>query len=325
MIMKRIFLILLFVISIYGNMAADGTAAAQINLQHKKLGGPRADDPVVEPEAFIDYFEHVIIIDGEMEEDDYLARFPDPSTVPGNITRVSDCDFETVEDLTEYIKELVSGLVSEAVIIIDNIVSLVKNPTGSDIFDMFRNLRKIQHEASVPISYIVANHLAKVPEGVSIDETLMAGSANITRFASSIAILDKSARGSDYRFLKILKERKNGVPADVIELEYTEKEYKHYNFFGTISEDEVLYTKTNRKRFGQVVVEEDPEEEESQNPRPRSNKRGIDWADEDTEKLKALMESGEELDYEAIAKEFGCSSKTIERRVKKLKGEGSEE
>ena len=45
-------------------MAADGTAAAQINLQHKKLGGPRADDPVVEPEAFIDYFEHVIIIDG---------------------------------------------------------------------------------------------------------------------------------------------------------------------------------------------------------------------------------------------------------------------
>ena len=138
-----------------------------------------------------------------------------------------------------------------------NIVSLVKNPTGSDIFDMFRNLRKIQHEASVPISYIVANHLAKVPEGMSIDETLMAGSANITRFASSIAILDKSARGSDFRFLKILKERKNGVPAEVIELEYTEKEYKHYNFFGTISEDEVLYTKTNRKRFGQAVMEED--------------------------------------------------------------------
>ena len=122
---------------------------------------------------------------------------------------------------------------------------------------MFRNLRKIQHEASVPISYIVANHLAKVPEGMSIDETLMAGSANITRFASSIAILDKSARGSDFRFLKILKERKNGVPAEVIELEYTEKEYKHYNFFGTISEDEVLYTKTNRKRFGQAVMEED--------------------------------------------------------------------
>ncbi len=45
-------------------MAADGTTAAQINLQHKKHGGPRADDPVVEPEAFIDYFEHVIIIDG---------------------------------------------------------------------------------------------------------------------------------------------------------------------------------------------------------------------------------------------------------------------
>ncbi|MBR3451983.1 MAG: hypothetical protein IKH25_03815 [Muribaculaceae bacterium] len=62
--MKRILLFLLLTISIYGNMAADGTTAAQINLQHKKHGGPRADDPVVEPEAFIDYFEHVIIIDG---------------------------------------------------------------------------------------------------------------------------------------------------------------------------------------------------------------------------------------------------------------------
>lgn len=62
--MKRIFLILLFTISIYGNMTADGTAAAQISLQHKKHGGPRTDDPVVEPEAFIDYFERVIIIDG---------------------------------------------------------------------------------------------------------------------------------------------------------------------------------------------------------------------------------------------------------------------
>lgn len=64
MIMKRILLFLLLTISIYGNMAADGTTAAQINLQHKKHGGPRADDPAVEPEAFIDYFEHVIIIDG---------------------------------------------------------------------------------------------------------------------------------------------------------------------------------------------------------------------------------------------------------------------
>lgn len=64
MIMKRILLFLLLTISIYGNMAADGTTAAQINLQHKKHGGPRADDPVVETEAFIDYFEHVIIIDG---------------------------------------------------------------------------------------------------------------------------------------------------------------------------------------------------------------------------------------------------------------------
>lgn len=62
--MKRLFLILFFTVSIYGNLAADGTAAAQINLQHKKHGVPRGDVPVIDPEAFIDYFEQVIIIDG---------------------------------------------------------------------------------------------------------------------------------------------------------------------------------------------------------------------------------------------------------------------
>ena len=228
---------------------------------------------------------HVIIIDGEMEDDDYVARFPDPSTIPGNITRVSNCDFETAEDLTEFIKGVVSGLVSEAVIIIDNIVSLIKNPTGSDIFDMFRNLRKIQHEANVPISYIVANHLAKVPEGMSMDESFFAGSANITRFASSIAILDKSARGRDFRFLKVLKERKYGVPAEVIELEYSEDVYKHYNFFGTAPEDEVLYSKTNRRRFGQEVPDEEHEEEEE----PKPDGRGEPWTEEDDRQLTELF------------------------------------
>ena len=41
--------------------------------------------------------------------------------------------------------------------------------------------------------------------------------------------------------------------------------------------------------------------------------------------LVRFFMSCEELDYVAIAKEFGCSSRTIKRRVEKLKGEGSEE
>ena len=109
---------------------------------------------------------------------------------------------------------------------------------------------------------------------MALDESFFAGSANITRLASSIAILDKSARGRVFRFLKIIKERKNGPSAEVIELEYSEEEYKHYNFFGTAPEDEVIYPKTNRKRFGQEVTDEEPKEEEED---PKPNGRGEPW------------------------------------------------
>ena len=76
MIMKRLILILFFAVSIYGNLSADGTAAAQINLQHKKHGVPRADDPILQPEAFIDYFEQVIIIDGGDDVSYYEVEIP---------------------------------------------------------------------------------------------------------------------------------------------------------------------------------------------------------------------------------------------------------
>ena len=256
----------------------------------------------------------VIIIDGEMEDDDYVARFPDPSTIPGNITRISECDFVTAKQLTNCIRGIVSGLMSEAVIIIDNIAALVKNPTASDIFDMYRDLRLIQRETAIPVTFLVGNHLAKVPEGMSIDETFLAGSANITRFASSIAILDKSARGSDYRFLKIIKERKNGPSAEVIELEYSEVEYKHYNFFGTAPEDEVLYTKTNRKRFGQEVPDEDPEEDED----PKPDGRGEPWTEEDDRLLSELFNTHTDPTPAFFAELMGKNKNTVYKHGKEL-------
>lgn len=259
----------------------------------------------------------VIIIDGEMEDDDYAERFPDPSTIPGNITRISECDFETTEQLTNCVRGIVSGLLNEVVIVIDNIAALVKNPTASDIYDLYRELRKIQRETSIPVSFIVANHLAKVPEGQPIDESNLAGSANLSRFASGIAIIDKSARGKDYRFLKILKERKKGQPAEVIELEYSEDEYKHFNFFGTIPEDEVLYTKTNRKHFDQEADDEDPGE----NDEPESEDGGRNaqpWTDKDTKQLRELAQTLETPYADVIAEMMGRNPVHLARKAKEF-------
>ena len=270
---------------------------------------PSAPDGSTSPRA-------VIIIDGEMEDDDYAERFPDPSTIPGNITRISECDFETAEQLTNCVRGIVSGLLNEVVIIIDNIAALVKNPTASDIYDLYRDLRKIQRETSVPVSFIVANHLAKVPEGQPIDESFLAGSANLTRFATSIAILDKSARGRNYRFLKILKERKKGQLEDVIELKYSEDEYKHYNFFGTIPEDEVLYTKTNRKHFNQELADDESGEDESESE--EGGRGGRPWTDKDTQRLRELVETLETPYADVIAEIMGRHPEMIRRKAKEF-------
>ena len=270
----------------------------------------------------------VIIVDGEMDDDDYKRRFGgEDMEIPSNITRISDCDFSTLKQLTEYLKKVVDGLVAPVVIIVDNLAALtLENLTGKIVNQFFRDIKKIQREAQHPVTFIIADHIGKIQMGSILDDSNIAGSANVARFAHNIIFVEFSARGPEYRFLKFTKQRKGALPDEVLEVRISEEEYTHFEVVGTASEADVICTKTNRKRFGQEVVdEEEPEEEDTQKPQPKENGQGHIWTDEDTEKLKALIESGEELDYEEIAKEIGCSSKTIERKVKKLKEEGSEE
>lgn len=272
--------------------------------------------------------QNVIIVDGEMDDDDYKRRFGgEDMEIPANITRISDCDFSTLKQLAEYLKKVVDGLVGPAVIIVDNLAALtLENLTGKIVNQFFRDIKKIQREANHPVTFIIADHIGKIQMGSILDDSNIAGSANVARFVHNIIIVEFSARGSEFRFLKFQKPRKGALTDEVLEVRICEEEYTHFEIVGTASEADVISTKTNRKRFGQEVVdEEEPEEEESQKPQPKENGQGHIWTPEDTEKLKALIESGEELDYEAIAKEFGCSSRTIKRRVEKLKGEGSEE
>lgn len=62
--MKRIILMLVLALSFYGEMVADGEAAAQINLQHKKHNGGRPNVLDDEPNAYYDSNLQQIIIDG---------------------------------------------------------------------------------------------------------------------------------------------------------------------------------------------------------------------------------------------------------------------
>ena len=57
-----------------------------------------------------------------------------PGEIPSNITRISECDFANLKQLSEYIRGIISGLLSPATIIIDNLMALsLENLTGKAV------------------------------------------------------------------------------------------------------------------------------------------------------------------------------------------------
>ena len=242
--------------------------------------------------------QNVIIIDGEMDEDDYVSRFGNME-IPSNITRISETDFANLKQLAEYIKGIVSGLLSPATIIIDNLMALsLENLTGKAVNEFFRDLKKIPRGSEPTITFVVVDPLGKTPEGHPLDNSLLAGSANIARFAHNIIILDYSARGNTYRYIKFTKQRKAALPDEVLEVVISEEEYLHFEVIGNSREADVVRNKTNLRRYGQIpegVVDDDEEEEA-----PEEDGRGRLWTDEDTARLIELASTLETPDKETI-------------------------
>ena len=252
--------------------------------------------------------QNVIIVDGEMDDDDYKRRFGgEDMVVPSNITRISDCDFSTLKQLTSYLKKLVDGLLGPAVIIIDNIASLtLETLTGKIVNEFFRDLKRIQRGTENAITFIIADHIGKTPVGQPLDDSNIAGSANVARFAHTIVFVDFSARGSDYRFIKFSKLRKGALPDEVLEVHISEEEYVHFEVIGHASEAEVIRTKSNLKRFGQEIKDVVDEEEDTPEEDPKIA---------EAREMKAFLETHTQ---EETAQHFNCSRQTVVNRMKLL-------
>ena len=251
--------------------------------------------------------QNVIIVDGEMD-DDYKRRFGgEDMVVPSNITRISDCDFSTLKQLTSYLKKLVDGLLGPAVIIIDNIASLtLETLTGKIVNEFFRDLKRIQRGTENAITFIIADHIGKTPVGQPLDDSNIAGSANVARFAHTIVFVDFSARGSDYRVIKFSKLRKGALPDEVLEVHISEEEYVHFEVIGRASEAEVIRTKSNLKRFGQEIKDVVDEEEDTPEEDPKIA---------EAREMKAFLETHTQ---EETADHFNCSRQTVVNRMKLL-------
>lgn len=252
--------------------------------------------------------QNVIIVDGEMDDDDYKRRFGgEDMVVPSNITRISDCDFSTLKQLTIYLKKLVDGLLGPAVIIIDNIASLtLETLTGKIVNEFFRDLKRIQRGTENAITFIIADHIGKTPVGQPLDDSNIAGSANVARFAHTIVFVDFSARGSDYRFIKFSKLRKGALPDEVLEVHISEEEYVHFEVIGRASEADVLDNNNNRKRYGQVVEGDEDEDTDTPEEDPKIA---------EAREMKDFLETHTQ---EEPAQHFKCSRQTVVNRMKLL-------
>ena len=256
--------------------------------------------------------QNVIIVDGEMDDDDYKRRFGgEDMEIPTNITRISDCDFSTLKQLTEYLKKVVDGLVAPVVIIVDNLAALtLENLTGKIVNQFFRDIKKIQREAQHPVTFIIADHIGKIQMGTILDDSNIAGSANVARFAHNIIFVEFSARGPEYRFLKFTKQRKGALPDEVLEVRISEEEYTHFEVVGTASEADVICTKANMRRFHQDVAEEEPGEDDDA---PISQEEQI------LEQARAMKAYLETHTQEETAAKFKCSRSTVNNRLNFLK------
>ena len=263
--------------------------------------------------------QNVIIVDGEMDDDDYKRRFGgEDMDIPANITRISDCDFSTLKQLTDYLKKVVDGLLAPVVIIVDNLAALtLENLTGKIVNQFFRDIKKIQREAQHPVTFIIADHIGKTPMGSILDDSDIAGSANVARFVHNIIFVEFSARGPEYRFLKFTKQRKGALPDEVLEVRISEEEYTHFEVVGTASEADVICTKANKRRFNQEDGDEVPGEDDESEPE-EAGRAARPWTDKDEQQLRELAATLDTPYADVIAEMMDRHPVFLARKAKEL-------
>lgn len=103
--------------------------------------------------------QQVLLIDTEQEYTDLYIRYANGlSELPENITRVSNCNFNTAEEVTNYIKTVVESWSENGTVIIDNITSTFSLQSSERVRIFYNKLRAIQdimNSRGVTISYII--------------------------------------------------------------------------------------------------------------------------------------------------------------------------
>lgn len=187
--------------------------------------------------------QRVLLIDTEQEEDDMYIRYGNMniSDTLSNITRISDCQFNSSEEVVSVIREEVKSWNENGTVIIDNITSCFSLQSAENIRKFYGELRNIQNSFKAhgkQLSYIILTHETKNATKLSLKS--IQGSGNIGNFATTVFALGQSALGENLKYLKVLKARRGPKPGNVYLLKLEKEPYLHLEYQRDISEEEAL-------------------------------------------------------------------------------------
>lgn len=177
--------------------------------------------------------QQVLLIDTEQEDEDLYIRYSNAlSAIPDNITRASNCNFNTPEEVATYIWRKVSLWVNNGTVIVDNITSAFSLQSPEKIRLFYGQLKSIQSEMrkrGVRITYIMLCHETKSAKSLTLKS--LQGSGNLGNFATAVYGLER-AQGENMVKLKVLKNRRSKYNGCAYLEKMCTEPYFHFEFMG---------------------------------------------------------------------------------------------
>lgn len=180
--------------------------------------------------------QQVLLIDAEQEDADLYIRYANGiSEIPEKMERVSNCNFNTVEEVTDYIRTVVETWTENGTVIIDNITSAFSLRSPEKIRFFYNRLRAIQNmmkKRGVIITYIILCHQTKSSTKLTL--RAIQGSGNIGNFATAVYGIEKI--DEDFVNFKVLKNRRSKNDGRAYLEKFCREPYFHFEFQEVVNE-----------------------------------------------------------------------------------------
>lgn len=257
----------------------------------------------------------VLWIDAELNEDDIQMRFGQHGyRFPDNLYRTTSV-YGSVDEMFNHIEKFVDEKKSDVTICIDNLSAIIPPTSANAFIELFKKQKMIKDKAmsnGTYVTFIIIAHSKKTESGrVSED---FYGSSYIGNLSSTRIALLPTRLGKDYKMLKVQKNRKFALDDNVIVIKRVTTPYLHFEYYDTMSENEVVPLKQKNVKINNPVP---VSSKLVQSPKKAPNQK---VTPDKEEKIMAMHSKG--MNQNTIAKKMKLSTKTVHRTLERLKNEG---